>query len=422
MSTVFMLSGRELTDHIRSGPSELILKIPLRFHRRSDFNDFLQALETSEAIAHVRCSSHLELDIVEDDWVLLIETLGRMRDIENVAYHIESGSHYFHPFQTIADVVNNAQSLYAVSLSLESHEFIADDAGLTAFANAIREHKNLKEVKWCDYSHKVGAAQSALLDPVLRVLSTCPHFTKVHVMTACASTGAMQELLQLGPTTDLRLVVNTEHWLAVADVIRQGHCTIKNLELALLQQKSSSKATEAMKAVASAIRLDSQLEYLELEMKKYFTNAACVALAEALTVNTTLCELTLTLDPVRPRLDLQNVDAMSAPAYDAFCAMLRVNTGLILELPPFDDDGGDERLIDSVNQMRIEQELNGGGRRRLLSSSQTPREDWVKALYDMNFNNDEETPEFNVSCLYSLLRLNPSVCLLDLNCTTNSGL
>jgi hypothetical protein len=232
----------------------------------------------------------------------------------------------------------------------------------------------------------------------------------------------MQELLYLG-LTKLHLKVNTEHWLALADGIRQGHCTIKNLHLALLLQKSSSKATEAMKAVASAIREDSCLDFLELEMKKYFTNAAGVALAEALTVNTTLCELTLTLDPVRRRIDLQNVDAMGAPAYDAFCAMLRVNTGLILELPPFDDDAGDEKLINSVNGMRIEQELNDGGRKRLLSSSQTPREDWVEALDAMNFNNDDETPEFNVSCLYSLLRLNPSVCLLDHNnCTTNSVL
>jgi hypothetical protein len=180
-----------------------------------------------------------------------------------------------------------------------------------------------------------------------------------------------------------------------------------------------------MKAVASAIRLDrSSLEYLTLEMKKYFTNAAGVALAKALMVNTTLCELTLTLDPVRRRIDLQKVDAMSAPAYDAFCAMLRVNTGLTLELPPFDDAGGDEKLIDSVNRMRIEQELNGVGRGSLLSSIQTPREDWVEAMDALNYSNEDETPEFNVSCLYSLLRLNPSVCLLNHNYdyATNSGL
>jgi hypothetical protein len=422
-----LLYGRELTDHIRSGPSELIISnIPLRFHRRSDFNDFLQALETSDTIEYVHCAAHADLGISEDDWVLLVETLGRMRGIQKLEFHIEpSGSHYFQPFQTIADVVSNAQSLYAVALCLDSDEFIADDLGLTAFANAIREHTTLKEFVWDDsFSHaQLEAAQMTALDPLLRVLPACPKLRKVVIMTACASTGAVQELLQLGPTTDLRLVVNTEHWLAVADGIRQGHCTIKNLQLALLLQKSSSKATEAMKAVASAIRLDSQLDSLELEMKKYFTNAAGVALAEALTVNTTLCELTLTLDPVRRRIDLQNVDAMGAPAYDAFCAMLRVNTGLILELPPFDDDAGDEKLINSVNGMRIEQELNDGGRKRLLSSSQTPREDWVEALDAMNFNNDDETPEFNVSCLYSLLRLNPSVCLLDHNnCTTNSVL
>jgi hypothetical protein len=39
---------------------------------------------------------------------------------------------------------------------------------------------------------------------------------------------------------------------------------------------------------------------------------------------------------------------MSAPAYNAFSAMLHVS--LILELPPFYDDGGDEKLIDSFCQ------------------------------------------------------------------------
>jgi hypothetical protein len=35
--------------------------------------------------------------------------------------------------------------------------------------------------------------------------------------------------------------------------------------------------------------------------------------------------------------------------------MLRVNN-LLLVLPPFNDAGGDERLIDSRNQMLIEQQ------------------------------------------------------------------
>ena len=61
--------------------------------------------------------------------------------------------------------------------------------------------------------------------------------------------------------------------------------------------------------------------------------------------------------------------------------------------------------------MRIEQRLNEVGRGRLLSSSQTPRKEWVDALNELNSGNVDETPEFIVSCLYSLLRLNPATCM-----------
>jgi hypothetical protein len=130
-------------------------------------------------------------------------------------------------------------------------------------------------------------------------------------------------------------------------------------------------------------------------------------LAAALTVNTTLRRITLYLR--RRRCWLQ--DSLSAPAYEAFSAMLRVNTSLVLNLSPFEDTGADQRLIDSRNQMRIEQRLNHAGRGKLLSSSQMPRKEWVDALSELSSSNADESPEFNVSCLYSLLRLNPATCM-----------
>jgi hypothetical protein len=47
------MNPRELVDHIRSGPTKLVLGKPLRFRRRTrsnpcDFNEFLQALRSSE--------------------------------------------------------------------------------------------------------------------------------------------------------------------------------------------------------------------------------------------------------------------------------------------------------------------------------------------------------------------------------------
>jgi hypothetical protein len=73
-------------DHIRSGPAELVLKEPLRFRRRTrsnpcDFNEFLQALQSSETIRTVQCGSQQRLDITEDEWVLLVKTLGSIKGI-----------------------------------------------------------------------------------------------------------------------------------------------------------------------------------------------------------------------------------------------------------------------------------------------------------------------------------------------------
>jgi hypothetical protein len=113
---------------------------------------------------------------------------------------------------------------------------------------------------------------------------------------------------------------------------------------------------------------------------------------------------------------------LGVQAYEAFGAMLRVNTSIELNLPvpPIDDAVGDQKLDDSRNQLLIEQRLNEVGRGRLLASSQTPREEWVDALQELNAPNDNDL--FEVGCMYSLLQLNPSVCLLELNNSTNSGL
>jgi hypothetical protein len=95
----------------------------------------------------------------------------------------------------------------------------------------------------------------------------------------------------------------------------------------------------------------------------------------------------------------------------SFSAMLRVNTSLVLQLPTIDTAVRDERLIESHNQMLIEQRLNEVGRERLLpSSNHTTTEEWGR--YPARFEQPccQRSPAlFKVSCLYSLLRLNPTV-------------
>jgi hypothetical protein len=410
---------RELVNHIRSGPIELVFDTPLRFLPRTcsnpyDFNEFLQALQSSDTIQDVICSSQQTLGITEEEWVLLVKTLGRIRDLQKLKFWCRVGSLEFRPLQAVADAVNNARSLRELVIRIRGQTFSRDPSGLTALANALREHTALQEFRWIDFGSRSQVAPVDIsLDPVLRALPACPHLRKVTIRTTCASADATRTLLQLPEDAVLALSVDMEHWLAVADGIGQGHCNIKSLSLLLLQsfQSSRSKDTEAVKAIASAIRLDRNLEHLELQMNNDFTDEAGMAMAEALTINTTLRNITLSADIYY----VGNDPAFGATVYEAYSAMLRVNTSLVLEFPLFDDACGDERLVDSRNQMRIEQSLNHVGRGRLLSSSQTPREEWVNALNHMNELNSssdvDETPEFNVSCLYSLLRLNPATCM-----------
>jgi hypothetical protein len=410
------MKSREVVDHIRSGPTELELYRPLRFRRRTflnmrfnpcDFDELLQALQSSKTIRDVQCGTHLELGITEDEWVLLVKTIGRIRYMQSLRLWCIAGSREFRPFQTVADALKNARSLHKLKVNLSGQNSPGDSSGLTALANALREHTALRDFNWYNYVSRLQEAPMDFSpDLMLRALPACPHLRKVSITSQCASAGAIKTLLQLPKDADLTLMLNAEQWLAVADGIRQGQCNIKSLSLDMLQS-SFFEATKAVKAIASAIRLDHNLERLKLYLLNIdFMKEAVVVLAAALTVNKTLRRITLDLRPSR-----RPIDVLSAPVYDAFSAMLRVNTSLVLNLPPFEDAGGDQRLIDSRNQMRIEHGLNHVGRGKLIVSRQTPRKEWVDALSDLNSKNVDERPEFNVSCLYSLLRLNPATCM-----------
>jgi hypothetical protein len=413
------MNPRELVDHIRSGPSDLLLDKPLRFRRRlcpnpcnfnpCNFNEFLQALQTSETIRTVNCESYRELGISEDEWVLLVKTLGSIKNIQHLDFFCTDGSPDFDPFQAVADAVNNAQSLCELVIGLDGETFPRDSSGLTALANALREHTSLQEFTWFDFDSRLEAAQITAVDPVLWALPACPHLRKVVIMTKCASADTRKNLLQLHSATNLRIVLETDLWLAVADEIRRGRCNVQTLTLSLLQAPRS-EAAAAVKAVASAIQLDCNLERLYLQMDNGFTDEAGVALAEALTVNKNLRKLHLSVKKfVHHSHQVQNKATLGTQSYEAFTSMLRVNTSLVLELPPLDIAVRDERLFESCGQMRIEQRLNKVGRGKLLSSSQTTKEEWVDALHELSSNEVDESDAFRLSCIISLFRLNPEV-------------
>jgi hypothetical protein len=405
------MNPRELVDHVRSGPAELLLVKPLRFRPQTrwfDFNEVLRSLQSSETIRIAECGPHTDLEITEDEWVILVKTIGRIKHIEDMRLYCTPGSQNFYPFQVVADAINNARSLHklGVGLDLEKLEsFPRDPTGQAALTSALGEHATLQTFKWIDFCSRVEAVQ---IDPVLRALTASPNLPKVRIVSRCTNADAMKNLpVQLQSATDLHLILEKENWLAVADEIRRGRCNVQRLNLCLLPV-TTSEATEAVKAVASAIRLDQTLEHLKLQMgENGFTDEAGVALAEALTVNKTLRKITLTANAFLPQAHTQAT--LGVQSYEAFTTMLRTNTTLNLELPPFETAGADERLRESRDQLHIEDRLNKAGRGKLLASSQTTKEEWVDALHELNSDNVDFPPALQVSCLYSLLRLSPAV-------------
>jgi hypothetical protein len=274
------MDSRELVDHIHSGPVDVELKKLLRFRRRTyfnghfnpcDFDKFLQALQSSETIRSVHCGWHQTLGITEEEWALLVKTTGRIRDIQNLTLCCRAGSREFCPFQAVADAVTNAHILCKVIICLDGQTFPGHSSGLTALANALREHTALREFAWFDCVFRLQVAAVDLSpDLVLRALPACSHLRKVSITTSYACAGVMKTLLQLPKDTDLTLALtNKEHWLAVADGIRQGQCNIKSLQLAMVQSPSS-EATEAIKAIARATRLDRNLVHLTLKNEVWF--------------------------------------------------------------------------------------------------------------------------------------------------------
>jgi hypothetical protein len=400
------MNPRELVDHIRSGPVELVLDEPLRFRRRTrsnpcDFNEFLRVLRSSETIRSLTCAPHRILGITEDEWVLLVKTLGIIKCIDDLTLCCQVGSRDYHPFQAIAEAVNSAHSLRKLAIEIKGIYYPMDPSGLTVLANTLQEHTILEKFTWLDYcSHiQLEAVQITAVDPILQTLSACPHLRNVAIMTKCASTDAIQTLLQLRPATVLHLIgLGAEYWMAVADAIRRGRCHVQMLTFAMCQI-TRSEATEAVQAIANAIQLDCNLEQFVLQMENEFFSDE--------TANKTLRVVTLAYDNFFRRPHRAPLGAL---AYDAFSAMLRVNTSLVLKVPIIDIAVRDEKLIESHDQMVIEQRLNIVGRGRLLTSSnRTTSEEWVDALHRLNFSNVNDPPAFLVSCLYSLLRLKPSV-------------
>jgi hypothetical protein len=248
--------------------------------RKGDFNEFLQVLQSSETIRTVTRKSQLQLSITEEERALLVETIGRIKDIQILHFFCKAGFLDFHPFHALADAVNNAQSLRCLLVELEGENFSEDSSGLTVLANALREQTALQEVRWFDWFYTLEAAPQDLSpDCVIWALIACPHLEMVTITTTSASADAMKTFT----AEEDNLRSSTEHRTLVGGGRRDSTGSLqcqRPLSSYVPQHDSSSESTEAVKAIASAIWFDRHLECLVLEMAYGFTDEAGVALAE----------------------------------------------------------------------------------------------------------------------------------------------
>jgi hypothetical protein len=410
----------ELFDLIRlNNPNELELKHTLRFRRRSrsnpcSFDDLIQALRSNESIHTVRCQGNVSLGITQEEWFLFVQTLGTIPGLRQLSF-LGQDVPNVPPVQAVADSVGSARKLRKLQIG-EGVILFGSRAGFLALCRNIGTScLDLEQVEWQGKFRSTWEIRANrdtnCLDPLLDALSICPRLQKVGVWTDAVNyvtPQAVRELLVRSPVLKC-LDLKTTEWEAVAEQIGQDSCRIKTLKLSTLRCPGSGA-----EALARAVGHNRHLQSLTLRVGTGFTDAVGVALAQALQVNTTLQELVL-VD--QWDYGFRTTDHMNISAYQALRKMLRVNTSVALKVPALDSRWSSD-VADTVrpyyDRMRIEMRLNAAGRGGLMMvGSQASKAAWVNTLQELIVQGDDDDDDLQVDCLYTLLKLNPSICQLD---------
>jgi hypothetical protein len=420
------MTPNELIGHINSGTRELVLNFPLNLRRRSrtnlDFDDFLVELESNNTLRAVVCATPTELGISVDNWARLVVAIGGIRHLEALSLVVFStrAAVILNRYQIVANTVSRARSLRVLKIELFGigHR-AADDVGMIALTIQLREHEALRAFTWRDFTVGWMHGNGTSLDPVLVALRTCPQLQEVDITSGCASAVVMADLQQSALQT-LRLVLNMDQWSPVTNGIRDGLCRVRKLILCIYRDDGPifldqleafllRTADELVEALAMAIEPDNNPSLttlaIDFPVGSNIGIPAAANLATALTVNRTLCEFSVAS---------ANFEADS---YDAFSDMLSVNTGVVLILPGLSIPA-EENLANSHTRMEIEQRLNLAGRRRPLSpnnpaSLNAARLVWVDVLDALQFDNgDGDGDHFLLSCLYKLIRDDPTMTII----------
>ena len=344
---------------------------------------------------------HVALTITESAWFRLVRALGSIRGLKGLAVAWRNGSPDFHPLQVVARAVDSANSLHNLIISASDSEQ-SDPAGELSPARSLRQHGNLKD--FCLYAHMQTTTRSPQLIPAaacLRQVRIVEHsLTRDDVRCLSRSLSLYKLILEGG----------VDSWLVIADEIRNGFFRPETLVLVRTTACSALETAEAFQVMIGAIQFNGSLRKLNLYSTTGFSDEMGVALAKALTVNTTLVQLDLqntfttsnsTYHPSQP------LKAFGAEAYTAFIAMLKINMNIRLELPDLKSDADSETRVQQ-SLMRIELQLNYADRGSLVASNQTTREEWVNALQRLNDSCEKNeincgTGSFHLSCVYSML-------------------
>lgn len=246
----------------------------------------------------------------------------------------------------------------------------------------------------------------ALRKPCLHTLSI-----RLPVQSEGSTRARVQEILHSSPdVTDVDLILANEEQLVVVtnELQRQMHGILK---LALVMESLEKKST--LQALAESVANDTCIKSLTIQVGNGLTDALGVALATALTTNTTLQHLFLSDQCVSPPTYKQS--HMGVAAYHAMSAMLRVNTQLQLTNPTAPEalqlpvstsrNVRAHQIRRAFQQLCIEKRLNAVGRGRLLAAYQTTRTEWVDSIIALS-----AFDSLQVDCTFSLLQLNPLLC------------
>jgi hypothetical protein len=408
----------ELFDLIRlNNPSELELKHTLRFRRRSrsnpcSFDDLIQALQSNESIRTVRCQGNVSLGITQEEWFLFVQTLGTIPALRQLSF-LGQDVPNVPPVQAVADAVGSARLLGTFQIG-EGVILFGSRTGFEALCHNLGSCcSDLEQVQWqgkfrSTWEIRENRDTNNCLDPLFRALAVCPRLRSVQIWTDAVNyvtPQAVRELLVCAPALQC-LDLKTTEWETVAEIIGKESCHIQTLKVSTLRCPGSGAV-----ALARAVGQNRHLQSLTLRVGTGFTDALGVALAEALQVNTTLRELVLVGEW---DYGFRTTDHMNIPAYQALQNMLRVNTSVILKVPALDSRWNPD-LVGIVrpyyDRMLIEMRLNAAGRGGLMLGSQASKAAWVHTLNRLNGQNEDD--DLQVDCLYTLLKLNPSMCQLD---------